>query len=114
GLRFGPPRHRKERMQMDLIDESVEAQEFFRHVASDIEKHKRFQGERFARILTGVMATSAVDSQNEALTPECLEDMAAKINKDSLWMMVDHNPLIGPVGRVLAARRFYAPQSEVY
>src|SRR5258708_39825257 len=101
-------------MHMNLIDESPEAQEFFRDVASDIEKHKRFQEERFARVLTGVLATSAVDSQNEVIAPECLEDMAMQITRDSLWMMVEHNPLIGPVGRVLAARRFYAPQSDLY
>ena len=101
-------------MQMDLIGQSPEAQDFLRTVVSNIEPYLLFPDERFMTISTGVLATSAVDLQNEMIDPGCLEDMAAQINKESLWMMREHNPLLGIIGRVFAARRFYAPESGIY
>jgi cation transport regulator ChaC len=99
---------------MDLIGESPEAQEFFRSVASDIGRYLLFPDEHFTMIRAGILATSAVDRQNEIISPNCLESMAAQINKNSLWMLREHNPLLGIIGRVLAAGRFYAPGSGIY
>ena len=99
---------------MDLIAESPEAQEFLRSAGSNIERYRLFPQEHFAEIHPGILATSAVDRQNEAIDPNCLEDIAAQINKHSLWLMREHNPLLGVIGRVLAAGRFYSPKSGLY
>jgi hypothetical protein len=97
-----------------LIDESPEAQDFFRTVASNVGRYLLFPDEPFTTLRPGILATSAVDRQNEIIAPACLEDMAAQINENSLWMTREHNPLLGIIGRVLAAGRFYAPKSEIY
>jgi len=99
---------------MGLIGESPPAQEFFRATISNVERFLLFPDERFAHIGEGILATSAVDRQNEAIDPDCLEDMASQINRDSPWLMREHNPLLGIIGRVLAAGRFYAPESGIY
>jgi hypothetical protein len=105
---------KKRYMRMDLIGESPEAQAFFRTVESNIGSYLLFPDERFTTISAGILTASVPDLQNEIIDPDCLEDMAAKINKDSMWMLREHNPLLGIVGRVLAAGRFYAPESGAY
>jgi len=99
---------------MDLISESPEAQDFLQTVVSEIDRYKRFPDEKFAQIVTGVLASSGVDLQREELALEALTQIAADINERSIWMRVEHNPLNPPVGRVLAARVFYAPASDLY
>ena len=94
---------KKRYMRMDLIGESPEAQAFFRTVESNIGSYLLFPDERFTTISAGILTASVPDLQNEIIDPDCLEDMAAKINKDSMWMLREHNPLLGIVGRVLAA-----------
>ena len=99
---------------MDLIGESPEAQDFFRAVASNIGRYLLFPSERFTTARPCILATSAVDRQNEVIDPDCLEDMAAQINKGPMWLRREHNPLLGIIGRVLAAGQFYAPESGIY
>lgn len=99
---------------MDLIGESPEAQQFLRTAASNVANNLLFRDERFVEIRAGILATSAVDGQNEVIHPDCLKDIATQINRDSMWLMREHNPLLGIIGRVLAAGRFYAPQSGIY
>lgn len=99
---------------MTLLDECPEAGQFMMEVTENVERYKRFPSERFAKLVIAVMATNAVDRQNEVIDPGCLEDMAAQINRDSLWLTVEHNPLMAPIGRALAARRFYARESGIY
>src|SRR5271165_5518196 len=98
---------------MNLIRECPGAQEFLRAAAANIETKLLFPAERFSAVQAGILATSGIDLQNEMIAPECLEDMAAQINEHSMWLTREHNPLLGIIGRVLAAGRFYAPESQL-
>jgi hypothetical protein len=98
----------------NLIEQTPEAQDFIATASADVNHYKRFPEENFVEVHAGVLATSAVDLQNERLSVEALEDMATHINTHSLWMMVEHNPLIPPIGRVLVAKRFYAKEGDLY
>jgi hypothetical protein len=101
-------------MSDSLIDEVVDAQRFIDSACRSWEKFKRYPLEEFAEVRGAVLATSAVDLQNERFAPEGLYKMAEKIRRDSLWVMHEHNPLVAPLGRVLAAECFYAPNSELH
>ena len=99
---------------MTLIDESPEAQFFVKTASSSFEKFKRFPSENFSGVTVGIMATSAVDSQGECMDSEALDLIVEQIRKHSLWVMYEHNPLVPPLGRVLAAKRLYAAESDIY
>jgi len=101
-------------MQIDLIGESQEARNFCLAARADIGRYLLFPEERFMRIDMGIAATEEVDLQNEAIPPESLEELAAHMNSTLVWLMREHNPLLGIIGRVLTAGRFYAPQSGIY
>lgn len=99
---------------MSVIDESEESQSFIKAATENWGDFKRFAGERFVKIGVGVIATSEVDRQNERMAPEALYGMADQIQRESLWLTIEHDPLIFPAGRVLTARCFYAPVSRVH
>ncbi|QOY91284.1 hypothetical protein [Paludibaculum fermentans] len=101
-------------MSTTLIDETPEAGQFIADTATTFDQYKRFPDETFVAVQGAVLATSGIDLQNERFSPECLTDMAETIQRQSLWVMHEHNPLIMPLGRVLTARTFYAPERQLY
>jgi hypothetical protein len=101
-------------MARSLIDESPEAERFLKTACRSWEKFKRFPLEEFIRVRPAVLATSGIDRQNERFATEGLEAMAEQIRRDSMWLMYEHNPLFPPLCRVLAAKCFYAPESDLH
>jgi hypothetical protein len=101
-------------MSDSLIDEVPEAKQFIESACRGWEKFKRYPLEEFIHVRGAVLATNGVDLQNECFAPEGLYRMAEQIRQNSLWLIHEHNPLIAPLGRVLAARCFYAPNSRLH
>src|ERR1035441_10107128 len=101
-------------MSDSLIDEVPEARRFIDSACRGWEKFKRYPLEEFTDVRGAVLATSGVDLQNESFAAEGLYKMAEQIRQDSLWLMHEHNPLVAPLGRVLAAKCFYAPNSRLH
>ena len=99
---------------MNLLEESQESQAFIQAAFANSGGFKRFPNEHFAKIGAAVVATSQLDRQNERMAPEALFSMAEQIQRKSIWLMIEHNPLIPPAGRILTARCFHAPISQVY
>ena len=73
-------------MGKTLIDEVPEAQRFISTACRSWEKYKRFPLEDFTDVRGAVLATSGIDSQNEAFAPEGLYESAKKIGDHSLWL----------------------------
>ena len=102
------------RMSRILIDEVPAAKRFITAACQSWEKYKRFPLEEFINVRGAVLATSGVDLQNECFAAEGLYEMADQIRQHSLWLMHEHNPLVPPLGRVLAAKAFYSPESRLH
>lgn len=99
---------------MNLWDETPEAKLFGESIANNIQNHKLYPTEEFADLWFGSLATSGVDLQGEAFTPQSLESFAHRIKEETLWIGAHHDPLIQPYGRVISAKVFYAPKSQLY
>jgi hypothetical protein len=95
-------------------DEVPEAKEFCEQIIKNSDRYKLFPSEKFHMFTQGIAATSGVDSQGDCFAPEALFSMVDQINNDVIWQRAEHNPLIQPIGRLLAARVFYAPKAQVY
>ena len=106
----------QEEASMELWDEVPEAGQFAAKVVASIGRYKLFEREEFVRFANLILSTSSVDSQGEAVSPRALGAMVREANAkaDWTWMGVDHDPLIHPRARILAARLFYAPGSQVH
>ena len=101
-------------MERNLWDESREASLFVKEVIEKIDDYKLFPEESFQKIIQGIIATSEIDTQGEALTFEDLQHITEQTNKGIKWMGAEHNPLIHTIGRVISVKLFYAPKSQVY
>ena len=101
-------------MAHGLIDEVPDAKRFIDSGCRSWQKFKRYTSEDFLKVQGAVLATSGVDLQNESFAPDGLYDMAEQIRRNSLWLMHEHNPLVAPLGRVLAAKCFYDPKSQLH
>jgi len=100
--------------QPQLIAESQDAQSFLQEVLSNIESYLHFEGETFQSTAPAVFATSSVDLQGESFGLEALKEAARHIQQDGLWINYEHDPSIQPIGRAIAARTFYAPESKLH
>lgn len=98
----------------NLLDEAPEAKDFLEEVVNNIDEYKLFEGENFEHFLTGIIATTGVDSQGDRITLQAITQMAEQLNQEVIWNQAEHNPLIQPIGRSIAARLFYAPKSDTY
>lgn len=98
----------------NLLSEVPEAATFLNDVIKNAEQYKLYPGEHFASFLGGIIATSEEDLQHDRITVEALASVAEQINSAPLWNLAEHDPLIQPIGRSLAARLFHAPVSDVY
>lgn len=100
----------------ELINEVPEVEEFFNDVINNINKYKLYPKETFVQFSAGIMATSSVDLHNECIPLDELYSIEKKINinKDIVWLHVEHNPLIQPLGRIIKVKVFYSKKSDVY
>ncbi|HEX3248355.1 MAG TPA: hypothetical protein VHS05_02930 [Pyrinomonadaceae bacterium] len=99
---------------MDLWDEVPEAGLFAKSISDNIQNYKLHPTEEFSDIWVGTLATTAVDLQREAFTRQSLAAFVQQLEQETLWIGAHHDPLIQPYGRVVSAKLFYAPQSELY
>ncbi|MGB7281310.1 MAG: hypothetical protein WBE13_03525 [Candidatus Acidiferrum sp.] len=99
---------------VDLIAESIEAQEFVNGVMADLDRFKLFPDEYFARVIGNVLSGTSVDKQGESAQMADLEALVAKVDTGEFWVRREHDPLIHPIGRVLAAKMFCAPRRNVH
>src|SRR5690349_20031999 len=98
----------------NLFDEAPEAFQFCRDVEEEIAKYKLFDREEFSELRCCVLTTSGKDMQGDSFRLKALVQGVREINQNGLWLSVQHDPLLQPYGRVLAAKLFYAPKSQVH
>ena len=100
--------------RMNLIEAVPEAKAFIQSVLYAPKKYFLFKNEPFERFEAGVFSTSTVDSHNDQISREAIEDMAEQFRQNPIWMNVQHDPRIHPIGRVLTAEAFYDKTSNTY
>lgn len=98
---------------MNLWDEVPEAKLFGKSIEDNIQSYKLYPTEEFADLWFGSLATSSLDLQGEAFTPKSLEAFVQRMKEEILWIGAHHDPLIQPYGRVISAKVFYAPKSQM-
>lgn len=101
-------------MERNLWDESKEASEFIEYVVEHIDDYKLFPEEHFKNIRKGILSSSEVDTQGEAITREGLQNIINQINNGIRWMGAKHNPKIQTIARIISAKLFYASKSKIY
>jgi predicted RNase H-like HicB family nuclease len=99
---------------INLWAEEPKAKLFCQSVVDDIRNYKIYPNEEFCDFQFAILSTSAIDLQGEAFTPEALESGARKMNEETLWIGALHDPLIQPFGRVIRAKVFYAPKTDIF
>lgn len=97
-----------------LIEKVPRAMEYCKQVVENIEKYKMFPEEEFEQIISGVLSTTEEDTQGDKMAKEALYSMAKSIKENIVWQRVEHNPLIQPIGRTIAAEVFPIPKSNEY
>jgi hypothetical protein len=96
----------------NLFGEEPEAEAFCRSIIDDPHPYLLFPGESFSVLTAGILATSSTHTDGERYSPAALDATVAAINSGPLWSLAQHDPRIQPIGRFLAARRFYASPSD--
>ena len=99
---------------MSYIDEVPVAREFTEDIMRDWEPFRLFDQETFAGFVAGVLSATNVDSKGESVDVDSLREAEEQIKAGPLWINDNHNPLKPPVGRVISAKVFHSPVSNVY
>jgi hypothetical protein len=105
---------RGKKMGRNLWEESPGSEEFVNSVTKNIDNYKLFPEEHFIKIYRGILSTSEMDSQGEAMTEEALKHTIAQIDAGVMWLGAEHNPKIQTTGRIISAKLFYAARSQIY
>ncbi len=98
---------------VDLIAESIEAQEFINAVMVDLSRFKLFPDEYFGKVIGSVLSGTSIDKQGESAQVADLEALVIAVDRREFWVRREHDPLIHPIGRVLAAKVFNARDRNV-
>jgi hypothetical protein len=96
----------------DLIAEHPDAQAFIQEVISTADGFRLFPNERFAKLIGNVLSGTSVDLQGESASIQGLEALVKAAASGEYWLWREHDPLIPPIGRVIAAKTFHAQQSN--
>ena len=99
---------------MDMLDENEDAVRFVTDVSERADSMIIYPEERFKSVIAGVLMTTTVDSQGDQFGVEALETLVTKVTEEVFLVTAHHDPRIQPVGRVLAAKVFFAPKSEAH
>jgi|GEM_PF-6617989 len=97
-----------------LIAKIPKAYKFCELVRDNISEYKLYPNEKFDTIIYGVLTTTERDSQGDCLSMVALDNFLNKIRKRTIWLTAEHNPLIQPIGRLIAAERFYDSGDDIY
>jgi len=97
-----------------LIAKVPKAYKFCELVRENISEYKLYPNEKFVTIIYGVLTTTERDTQGDCLPISALDNFLNQIRKRTIWFTAEHNPLIQPVGRLIAADRFYDSEDDIY
>ncbi len=97
-----------------LFEEVPEAREFCDEIIGHVSDYRLHDRESFSELFSSVLSTSQIDMQGDAFAPNALEQMAAQVSREPVWLGFNHDPLVPPLGRIVAAKVFFAPQSQLY
>jgi hypothetical protein len=98
----------------DLIAENSEAQKYVQDMLSQIDKLKLFPNEHFVEVIGNVLSGTGLDLQGESAQVRDLEKLVAAVQRGDFWVRRAHDPLIHPIGRVIAAKVFRAVQPDIF
>lgn len=98
----------------DFWSEIPEAGIFCNKISENIEDYKLFPEEKFIEIKHGILASTQIDRQGESFSFEQLKSFEEQINNRTLWFGVNHDPLIQPYARAIAAKLLYAPDTKIF
>lgn len=101
-------------MPQDLIAESPEAKEFVRRTIAGVDALKLFPDEQFASVIGNVLSGTGLDGQGESAQFADLEALVQAVQSGEFWLRREHDPLIHPIGRVVAAKVFYDPKLNMH
>jgi len=99
---------------VNLIEECPEVRRWAEDVINSIDSYKLFPDENFASLLVGVMSSTSTDKQGESFEREDLERAVARVAQSAFFVRREHDPLIQPIGRTLAAKLFFEAHSNVH
>jgi hypothetical protein len=99
---------------VSYFDEVPEAKAFAEEVMENSEKYVFFEKEKYLHLVAGVLGATNYDSKGESIPVESLQYTEEKIKHGPFWVNDNHDPRKPPVGRILAAKVFYAPSSKVH
>jgi hypothetical protein len=98
----------------DLIAESPEAQKFVQDAISNLDEFKLYPGEEFLTVVGNVVSGTGLDRQGESASVADLEALVSTVDEGAFFLRREHDPLIHPIGRIVAAKMFQLPQTEKY
>ncbi len=96
----------------DLIAESLEAQKFVQDVISGWNEFRLYPGEDFLTVFGNVISGTGPDRQGESASVPDLKALVSAVEEGAFFLRREHDPLIHPIGRVIAAKMFRVPQTE--
>jgi hypothetical protein len=99
--------------QRSLLKDTPDAAAFVKDVIDNVGRFKLFDGETFTRVDSAILASAGVDSHGQTISLENLESFVSNGKDEIVWGGAEHNPLIQPIGRVLAMKVFTSPVSGI-
>lgn len=99
---------------MSYFDEVPEARAFTEEVMENAERYRLFEGEKHLHLAAGVLGATNSDSKGESIPTESLQYTEERIEHGPFWVNDNHDPRKPPVGRILAAKVFFAPRSQTH
>lgn len=97
-----------------LLDNHSEAMHFCQSVIDNVADYKLNENETFKDLRPCVLASTSIDSHNEALHLSSLRGLIEYAENNPYWLNVEHDPLIHPQGRILAAKIFISPDIDIH
>jgi hypothetical protein len=97
-----------------LLETHSEAMQFCQSVIDNVADYKLNEDETFKDLRPCVLASTSVDSHNEALHISSLRGLIEYVENNPYWLNVEHDPLIHPQGRILAAKIFHSADTDIY
>lgn len=100
--------------QPNLIARCPAAVNFIESVKSRIGDYQLFPGEKFKLVSAAVLSSTNIDKHGDSFELEDLKRTVERVGSSPLWLRREHDPLIQPIGRMIAARLFSDAALGVY
>src|SRR6266404_5702421 len=69
-----------------LFEEVPEAREFCDEIIGHVSDYRLHDRESFSELFSSVLSTSQIDMQGDAFAPNALEQMAAQVSREPVWL----------------------------